>query len=90
MKFDFSHDYELEDEIIQLIPLASDHLEHLLPFSLQEPEIWQFNADGAAGAGNLKKYIDTAIKQRQNEKEYPFIVFDKRINKYICINRKLS
>lgn len=87
MRFTFAEDYILEDEIIRLKPLATADLEHLLPFSIDEPEIWQYNSDGAAGAENLKKYIDNAVKQRQNEKEYSFIVFDKRTNKYIGSTR---
>jgi N-acetyltransferase len=87
INFDFTADYILEDEVVRLRPLIATDVEHLLEYSVNEPDIWKFNAGGAAGAENLKKYIDTVVKQRQEAKEYPFIVFDKRINKYIGATR---
>ena len=87
MKFDFKQDYILEDEIIQLRPLETNDFEYLKEYSIEEPDIWKFNAGGAAGTENLKTYIDKALKQRENNREYPFIVFDKRANKYVGSTR---
>lgn len=82
MEFNFSQDYVLENEVVQLRPLAESDFDLLLNFSIGEPEIWKYNAGGANGADNLKIYIENAISQRSGEKEYPFIVFDKRANQY--------
>ena len=87
MKFDFKQDYILEDEIIQLRPLETNDFEYMKEYSIKEPDIWKFNAGGAAGTENLKIYIDKALKQRENNREYPFIVFDKRANKYVGSTR---
>lgn len=87
MNFDYKTDYILEDEIVLLRPLETTDLKYLLEYSLNEPDIWEFNSGGANGEENLRKYIETAIEQRQNERQYPFIVFDKRINKYIGSTR---
>jgi len=87
ISFDFTADYILEDEVVCLRPLLTTDFEYLLEYSINEPDIWKFNSGGAAGAENLKKYIDTAVKHRLEAKEYPFIVFDKRTNKYIGATR---
>lgn len=68
----------LENERVLLRPLQTDDVENLLSFSLQEPDIWQYGLVTAAGKDNLEKYIDTAIKNRADKKDYPFIVFDKK------------
>jgi RimJ/RimL family protein N-acetyltransferase len=72
----------LEDERVLLRPLEETDFGHLLPFSLQEPEIWKYGLVTAAGEDNLRKYISTAVHNRDEKKEYPFIVFDKKTNSY--------
>lgn len=80
--FDFSADYILEDDFVQLRPLSKNDYDLLLPFALQEPEIWKYSLVPAAGKDGLKTYIDFALAAREEKKEYPFIVFDKRQQKY--------
>jgi len=87
INFDFSTDYILEDEIVRLRPLVITDFEHLLEYSVNEPDNWKFNSGGPAGAENLKVYIDKAVKNRQDTKEYPFIVFSKIVNKYVGCTR---
>ena len=87
MKFDFKENYILENELIKLSPLEISHFDNLLEYSINEPELWRFNSGGANGEENLKKYISNAIQQRKEEKEYPFIVFDKRKNKFVGSTR---
>lgn len=78
----FEHTPVLENERVLLRPLQENDFENLLPFSLHEPDIWQYGLVTAAGADNLKTYIANAIKNRNDKKEYPFIVFDKKANAY--------
>ena len=80
--FDLSKDYILEDDTVLLRPLRADDYEHLLPFALNEPEIWKFSLFPAAGEEGLKSYIDTALASKAAGTEYPFIVFDKRTGQY--------
>lgn len=87
MKFDFTENYILENESVRLEPLTKAAFEVLLPYSENEPEIWEFNSGGANGKENLEKYITNAILQRENEKEYAFIIFDKISNKFIGSTR---
>jgi len=82
MNFDFKENYILENETVRLKPLKTSDFDILLPYSENEPEIWEFNAGGANGKDNLEKYISNAVLQREQEKEYAFIIFDKRTRKY--------
>lgn len=87
MKFDFKEKYILENEYVKLQPLENTDFDNLLEYSENEPEIWDFNSGGANGKENLKKYIANAIKNRESEKEYPFIVFDKKSGKFVGSTR---
>lgn len=82
MKNIFQYNTILEDERVLLRPLQVNDLDNLLPFSLNEPEIWKYGLVTAAGKENLENYIASAVKNREDKKEYPFIVFDKKANAY--------
>ena len=87
MDFDFKGEHILENEIVRLRPLVIEDFGLLLEFSTNEPTIWKYNIGGADGIENLKIYIENAVNQRYNEREYPFIVFDKIANKYVGSTR---
>ncbi len=87
MQINFNKKYVLENEFVRLRPLKVSDFEHLLEYSIHEPELWRFNSGGANGAENLEKYVKNAIRQREDQNEYPFIVFDKRKNKYVGSTR---
>jgi RimJ/RimL family protein N-acetyltransferase len=70
-----------------LRPLIESDTLNLLPFALHEPEIWQFSLVQAVGEEGLHTYILQAIAQRENEKEYPFIVYDKQTERYVGSTR---
>ncbi len=80
--FNFDADYILEDDFVQLRPLQKEDYNLLLPFALYEPEIWKYSLKPAAGAEGWKNYLDSALAARKEKKEYPFIVYDKRQQKY--------
>lgn len=87
MEFDFKEKYVLENDKVVLRPLELSDKEFLKEYAINEPEIWKFNSNGAEGVEKLEKYIANAITQRDNKKEYPFIVFDKVSGKYIGSTR---
>jgi RimJ/RimL family protein N-acetyltransferase len=82
MDFQFWQDYTLENDRAKLLPLAEDHVQDLLPFSLNEPYLWDFSLIGAAGEENLKKYIVSALQARENGTSYAFAVYDKREKRF--------
>lgn len=86
-KFDFSANLVLEDDAVLLRPLQYSDVENLLQFSENEPDLWRFSLIRANGRQNLENYIDIAIKARENQNEFPFIVFDKKKQSYAGTTR---
>lgn len=80
-KLNFEQEYILENEIVQLRPLAASDFDELVKFANSEPTLWQYSLLSADGPENMKIYLDAAFKDKAAEKSYPFIVFDKRKNK---------
>lgn len=79
---DLSTDYILENEKVLLRPLLLSDYENLLPFSINEPELWKFSLVTAAGEDGLKNYLQIALDNKEKQTEYPFIVFDKLRQQY--------
>jgi RimJ/RimL family protein N-acetyltransferase len=77
----------LEDRRALLRPLQSSDLNFLLPFALQEPDIWPFSHPAPAGAEAMEAYINFTVGQRQLQREYPFIIFDKLSQRYAGCTR---
>lgn len=78
----FEHQPILENERVLLRPIKEDDFEHLLPYSLNEPDIWKYGLITCAGEENLRNYINAAVKNMEEKKECVFIVFDKKANRY--------
>jgi len=72
----------LEDERVLLRGLEAEDYERLLPFALNEPTLWQYSLVSPAGAGPMKAYIESALKDKQNGTAYTFIVYDKMKKAY--------
>ncbi|WP_316780813.1 GNAT family protein [Pedobacter antarcticus] len=77
----------LENENVLLRALELTDLEYLLPFALNEPELWYYSLHSAAGEDQMKAYIKAAVAERENGKSYPFIVFDKKSGTYAGVTR---
>ncbi|SEO80678.1 Protein N-acetyltransferase, RimJ/RimL family [Flavobacterium sp. CF108] len=80
--FNFTDNIILEDDLVLLRPIQESDIENLLEISINEPETWKYSLVGAEGKDNLIHYIQLAIKEREKQKEFPFIVFDKKSQKY--------
>jgi RimJ/RimL family protein N-acetyltransferase len=80
--FNFTGNDVLEDERVLLRPLTAQDYDLLLPFALQEPELWKFSLVSAAGGEGLLNYITIALKGKKEGTECPFIVFDKKTGEY--------
>jgi len=78
MNFSFEEEYILQNEMVLIRPLVTDDIEHFLPFALSESSLWTYSLQSAAGEEAMNNYIQNAINARINQKEYPFIVFDKK------------
>ena len=72
----------LEDDRVLMRAIEKNDYDHLVSFAINEPDIWKYSLVNPAGEENIKKYIDDAIDNRAQGKEYTFIVFDKQFNEY--------
>ncbi len=80
--FDFSAQYILENNAALLRPLVMEDYDNLLPFSMNEKDLWKFSIAQPIGEEGLRNYLENATNNRMVGKEYPFIVTDKRSGKY--------
>lgn len=78
----FNEHIILENDSVLLRPLELSDTDHLLPFIFTEPDTWFYSLQSPVDEASMKKYIATAVENRQQQKEYPFIIFDKKINEY--------
>ena len=72
----------LEDDVVRLTVMQEDDYAHLLPFALQEPNLWEYSLVNPAGEDGLKYYMQLALDAKTTGAELPFAVFDKRTNEY--------
>jgi RimJ/RimL family protein N-acetyltransferase len=82
MTFDFNQDILLENERALLRPLQESDIIHLSPFAIHEPEIWTYSLVNAGSEAGMQEYISQALLGKVQKKEYPFIVYDKKIESY--------
>jgi RimJ/RimL family protein N-acetyltransferase len=80
--FDPTQKIILENERALLRPLEADDMKRLLPFSLNEPEIWRYSLAQPNSKENLEKYISNTLSAKVEQKEFPFIVYDKQKKQY--------
>jgi N-acetyltransferase len=85
--FSFPNNLILEDERVLMRPLQKEDLELLLSFAEKEPDIWTYSLVSAAGETGMTTYLAYAVQQRDLEKEYPFIIFDKQAKAYAGSSR---
>jgi hypothetical protein len=55
MNFNFKEDYILENDVVRLQPLQASDYEKLVEFSINEPELWSFNANGPDNPRKFKE-----------------------------------
>lgn len=79
--FDFSADYILENDFVQLRPLVKDDFVLLQHFAAVAP-IWKYSSIRVQNADDFKNYIHLALQGKAKQDEYPFTVFDKRQGKF--------
>ncbi|HMI07050.1 MAG TPA: GNAT family protein [Flavobacterium sp.] len=80
--FNFDQNLTLEDDSVLLRPLQQSDVENLLYFSNNEPDTWFYSLIRANGKENLENYINIALTARDSKTEFPFIVFDKKSERY--------
>jgi N-acetyltransferase len=78
----------LENERVLLRPLSMEDSKNLLPYTINEPDLFIYSLVSPAGSEEaLLNYMSIADQQKLAGKEYAFIVFDKQNNKYAGCTR---
>ena len=62
-------------------------VQHLLPFAIHEPELWDYSLTTAAGEEGMHEYVRQAMSARWTGREYPFVVYDKQQDAYAGATR---
>lgn len=79
---EFNKTYILENNRVLLRPLEGNDFDYLKHFPINEPNLWQYSSTPPNTPEKLKDYINLALTERNNQKQYAFIVFDKLKNAY--------
>jgi len=85
--FDFTKEYILEDDRVILSPATMPNIQALKEYVMNEPELWKYSLVGIININDLNVYIESAIEARKHKTAYPFVVFDKQLNKYVGSTR---
>ena len=78
----FVDDIVLENTRVRLEPLILDHLDELLPISINHPNLLQYSPSPFGTEKLLQEYLQNAVIARENKLRYPFAIFDKSQSKY--------
>ncbi len=79
----------LENEFVKLSPLTLDNYQHLEPIAFQEKLI-QFSPSVINTPAALQNYVAIALEQQKANTSIPFIIFDKKNNKYAGSTRFMN
>jgi RimJ/RimL family protein N-acetyltransferase len=66
----FTKEIILEDERVLLRAIVKEDYDNLISFATNEPDLWKYSLVNPAGKANMKKYVDVAVDNRVQEKEY--------------------
>ena len=73
---------QLEDERVLLKPMEKEDHKNLLSFALHEPYLWKYSLVSAEGTEGLQYYMQLALDAKKEQKEFPFVVYDKQLNEF--------
>ncbi len=83
------HPTTLTGENVALIPLEKTHFEELAGLA-RDQRIWEFYAVDGTDPAKLKNAYATALTEREQGNQYPFVIFHKPANKLIGSTRYLD
>lgn len=71
----------LENKRAKLLPLEPFHYRDLLPLSKQV-DLQQYGSSDISTPKKLKAYMETAFKKKEQELSLPFIIYDKKMERF--------
>lgn len=72
----------LENEIVQLKPVQLEDVDGIVE-AAHYSEIWEHMSVSLLSRDVVQQYVENAIKERENNQSYMFIIIDKQRNKII-------
>ncbi len=78
---------QIENNRVKLRTFKLSDYQFLLPFSENEPEIWKYSLQSAAGAPALLDYLIEGIENYRTGVAVPLIIYDKYTNQYVGATR---
>ena len=79
----------LENDLARLSGLSVMHCNDLWPVATQEKLI-QYSPSDVSTPAALRKYIEIALEKFQDTSAIPFVIFDKRVQKYAGSTRYMN
>lgn len=79
---------QLEGKRLSLIPIEYEHADSLFQCS-QFPEIWEHLPTKVQTIEEMWNFIHSAVLGRESGEEFPYAVFDKKLNKMVGMTRYL-
>jgi N-acetyltransferase len=76
----------LEGRHVRLEPLEPDHADALLDVAL-DPRIWEFTSSILRNAGEVRKYVETALDWQQAGTAVPFVTIDRATDQVVGSTR---
>lgn len=73
----------LENGRVRLEPLEMEHLGSLLPIALAHPDLLKYGPSPFGSRENLEKYFKSALKAREDQVRYPFVIYDKQVERLV-------
>ncbi len=83
MNFNFEQNLILENNHVRLRPLQREDIKNLLPIALEDKTLLDLSPSQIHNETLLTKYIETAVTGRENKSRFPFIIFDKKNERYV-------
>ena len=87
MLIDLYKNLSLQDARVFLRFMQNADFHHLLPYALNEPDLWKFSVIQPIGELGMAHYVRSAVTALTTGKEYPFVIFDKQSQTYIGSTR---
>ncbi len=85
----FTDDLILENDFVRVSPLKSGDFGQLESI-VYHPEIWKMSLYNIAGPTQLQTYMDAALKEKEMQVSYPFLIYDKIQNRLAGSTRYLD
>ena len=76
----------LEGRFVRLVPMSLQYLEDLCEFGL-DPELWKLSMPMIRTRDDMQRYIETALREREEGKSLPFVTIEKTSGKAVGSSR---